>query len=149
MKEPLAILMRPKKLDEVLGQKHLIGKNKVIYNMVKNKKLFSMILYGRPGIGKTTLATAIINELDLKYRMLNAVINNKKDFDIVIEEAKMYGHMVVIMDEVHRLNKDKQDLLLPYLESGLITFIGMTTSNPYHSINPAIRSRCQIFECKE
>lgn len=149
MREPLAISMRPKTLKEVLGQEHLIGKHKVISNMVHHKQLFSMILYGRPGCGKTTLATAIINELDLRYRMLNAVINNKKDFDIVIEEAKMYGHMVVIMDEVHRLNKDKQDLLLPYLENGLITFIGMTTSNPYHSINPAIRSRCQIFECKE
>ena len=108
-----------------------------------------MILYGKPGTGKTTLATVMVNELGLKYRMLNAVINNKKDFDIVVEEAKMYKGMVVIMDEIHRLNKDKQDLLLPYLESGLITLIGMTTSNPYHKINPAIRSRCQIFELKE
>ena len=80
--------------------------------------------------------------------MLNAVINNKKDFDVVVEEAKLYGGMVLIMDEIHRLNKDKQDLLLPYLENGLITLIGMTTANPYHSINPAIRSRCQIFELK-
>ncbi len=149
MREPLALLMRPTSLKEVLGQTHLVGKDKVIFNMVHHKQLFSMILYGRPGCGKTTLATAIIHELGLRYRMLNAVINNKKDFDVVIEEAKMYGHMVVIMDEVHRLNKDKQDLLLPYLENGLITFIGMTTSNPYHSINPAIRSRCQIFECHE
>ena len=117
--------------------------------LLKNKKLFSMILYGKPGIGKTTIATAIINELGLKHRFLNAVINNKKDFDIVVEEAKMYGGIVVIMDEIHRLNKDKQDLLLPQLESGLITLIGMTTSNPYHAINPAIRSRCQIFELHE
>lgn len=147
--EPLAIKLRPKKLDDVIGQTHLIGKNKVLSNLVKNKKLFSMILYGKPGIGKTTIATAITEELGLRYRMLNAVINNKKDFDIVVEEAKMYGELVVIMDEIHRLNKDKQDLLLPYLESGLIILIGMTTSNPYHSINPAIRSRCQIFELKE
>ena len=88
----------------------------------------------------------LVNELGLKHRVLNAVINNKKDFDVVIEEAKMYNGMVLVLDEIHRMNKDKQDLLLPYLESGLITLIGMTTSNPYHSINPAIRSRCQLFE---
>lgn len=149
MNEPLAIKMRPKCLNDVVGQEHLIGDNKIIRNMVNNKKLFSMILYGKPGIGKTTIATAIVEELNLRYRMLNAVINNKKDFDVVVEEAKMFGGMVVIMDEIHRLNKDKQDLLLPYLESGLITLIGMTTSNPYHKINPAIRSRCQIFELHE
>ena len=147
--EPLAIKLRPNKIDEIIGQKHLVGENKIIRNMVNNKKLFSMILYGKPGIGKTSIATAIVNELGMQYRFLNAVINNKKDFDIVVEEAKMYKGLVVIMDEIHRLNKDKQDLLLPYLESGLITLIGMTTSNPYHKINPAIRSRCQIFELKE
>ena len=146
--EPLALKLRPKKLNDIVGQKHLIGDNKVLSNLVKNNKLFSMILYGKPGIGKTTIALTLVEELNLKYRMLNATINNKKDFDTVIEEAKMYGELVVIMDEIHRLNKDKQDLLLPYLENGLITLIGMTTSNPYHSINPAIRSRCQIFELK-
>lgn len=108
-----------------------------------------MILYGKPGIGKTTIASAIVEELELRHRFLNAVINNKKDFDVVVEEAKLYNGMVLILDEIHRMNKDKQDLLLPYLESGLITLIGMTTSNPYHKINPAIRSRCQIFELKE
>lgn len=147
--EPLAILLRPKNIDEVIGQKHLLGENKVIRNMINNNKLFSMILYGKPGIGKTSIAISIVNTLNIKYRLLNAVINNKKDFDIVVEEAKMFGGMVIIMDEIHRLNKDKQDLLLPYLESGLITLIGMTTSNPFHKINPAIRSRCQIFELKE
>lgn len=146
MKELLSIKLRPTKLNEVIGQKHLIGENKILSNLVNNKKLFSMILYGNPGIGKTTIAYAIVNELECKYRMLNAVINNKKDFDVVVEEARIFGGMVLIMDEIHRLNKDKQDLLLPYLESGLITLIGMTTANPYHSINPAIRSRCQIFE---
>jgi putative ATPase len=108
-----------------------------------------MILYGKPGIGKTSIAVSLVSELGLKYRMLNATVNNKKDFDTVIEEAKMYGELVVIMDEIHRLNKDKQDLLLPHLESGLIILIGMTTSNPFHAINPAIRSRCQLFELKE
>ena len=147
--EPLAIKLRPQKLKDVIGQKHLIGKDKIISNLVKNKKVFSMILYGKPGIGKTTIASAIVNELGLNYRMLNATINNKKDFDIVVEEAKMYGELVLIMDEIHRLNKDKQDLLLPYLEKGTIILIGLTTANPYHSINPAIRSRCQIFELKE
>lgn len=149
MEELLSIKMRPKKLDEIIGQKHLIGENKVISNLVKNKRIFSMILYGKPGIGKTSIALAIVNELGVKYRMLNAVINNKKDFDTAVNEAKMYGGMVLIMDEIHRMNKDKQDLLLPVLESGIITLIGMTTANPYHSINPAIRSRCQLFELKE
>ena len=149
MNEPLAVKMRPNSLKDVIGQEHLVGKDKILYNLVKNKRLFSMILYGKPGIGKTTIAHVLISELGLRYRMLNATIHNKKDFDVVIEEAKMYGGLTVIMDEIHRLNKDKQDLLLPYLESGIITLIGMTTSNPYHKINPAIRSRCQIFELHE
>ena len=144
--KPLALKLAPKSLKEVLGQEKLIGKGKVLSNLVKNKKIFSMILYGKPGIGKTSIATAIVNDLGAKYRFLNATINNKKDLEIVIEEAKMYGGIILIMDEIHRMNKDKQDLLLPQLESGLITLIGMTTSNAYHSINPAIRSRCQPFE---
>ena len=147
--EPLAIKMRPKNIDEIIGQKHLLGIDQPLRNLIENKYLFSMILYGKPGIGKTTLALAIVESLGMKYRMLNAVINSKKDFDVVVEEAKLYNGLIVIMDEIHRLNKDKQDLLLPYLESGLITLIGLTTSNPYHKINPAIRSRCQIFELKE
>ena len=146
--ELLANKIRPNKLSEVYGQEHLIGKDKVLTNLVKNKVIFSMILYGPPGTGKTSIANAIVNELKMPYRMLNAVINNKSDFDIVIEEAKMHGSMILIIDEIHRMNKDKQDLLLPYLENGLIKMIGLTTSNPYHSINPAIRSRCQIFEVK-
>ena len=149
MNKPLAIKLAPTKLNEVIGQSHLIGKGKILTNLVKNKKLFSMILYGKPGIGKTSIANVLVKELDLRYRFLNATINTKKDIDTVIEEAKMYDGIVLIMDEIHRLNKDKQDILLPQLESGLITLIGMTTSNPYHSINPAIRSRCQLFELNE
>lgn len=143
---PLADMVRPSKLEEVAGQKHLVGKGSVLYNLVNHKKIFSMILYGPPGTGKTTLAYVLINELNLECEFLNAVINSKKDFDMVILKAKEKGCLVLIMDEIHRLNKDKQDLLLPYLENGLITLIGLTTSNPYHAINPAIRSRCQLFE---
>ncbi|MGN1341640.1 MAG: replication-associated recombination protein A [Bacilli bacterium] len=149
MEELLSVKLRPKTLSDIIGQEHLVGEGKIIYNLVKNKKLFSMILYGHPGIGKTSIATAIANDLGMNYRNLNAVINNKKDFDVVIEEAKLYGGLIVIVDEIHRLNKDKQDILLPYLESGIITLIGMTTANPYHAINPAIRSRCQLFELKD
>lgn len=149
MNKPLALKLAPTTLSEVIGQKHLLGEGKILTNLVKNKKLFSMILYGKPGIGKTSIANAIVNDLGERYRFLNATINTKKDLDIVIEEAKMYDGMILIMDEIHRLNKDKQDILLPQLESGLITLIGMTTSNPYHAINPAIRSRCQLFELKE
>ncbi len=147
--EILADKLRPKSLDDIIGQKHLVGKNKILRNLVENNHIVSMILYGKPGIGKTSIAVAIANTLNRPFRMLNATINNKEDFNIVIEEAKMEGEMIVIMDEIHRMNKDKQDLLLPYIENGLIILIGMTTSNPYHKINPAIRSRCQIFELKE
>ena len=146
MEKPLALKLAPLSIDDVIGQKHLLGEGKVLRNLVKNKKIPSMILYGRPGIGKTSIANAIVNDLGVRYRFFNATINNKHDFDVIVEEAKMYDGLVVIMDEIHRLNKDKQDLLLPQIESGLITLIGLTTSNPYHKINPAIRSRCQLFE---
>lgn len=147
--ELLANKIRPKQLCDVIGQEHLIGNGKIIYNLIKNKKMFSCIFYGKPGIGKTTLANVIVNELGVNYRFLNATTSKIQDFNIVIEEAKMNGEMVVIIDEIHRMNKDKQDILLPYLETGLIILIGLTTSNPYHKINPAIRSRCQIFELHE
>ena len=147
--ELLANKIRPTKLDQVIGQQHLIGENKVLTNLVKNGKLFSMILYGRPGIGKTSIANALINELNIKSKFLNATTNNKADFEIAIEEAKMYGEMILVIDEIHRMNKAQQDILLPHIESGLIILIGLTTSNPYHKINPAIRSRCQIYELKE
>ena len=121
--EILADKLRPKKLDDIIGQQHLVGPNKIIRNLVNNDHLVSMILYGKPGIGKTSIACAIASEINKPFRMLNATINNKQDFDIVIEEAKMNGEMIIIMDEIHRLNKDKQDLLLPYIENGLIILI--------------------------
>ena len=145
----LADYMRPKKLEDVIGQNHLIGENKILTNLVKNKKIFSMILYGKPGIGKTSIAYALSAELGLRTKFLNATINKKEDFDLVIEEAKFYGDLILVVDEIHRMNKDKQDILLPFIENGTIVLIGLTTSNPYHKINPAIRSRVQIFELHE
>jgi len=146
--KPLAFRMRPRTIDEVIGQTHLVGKGKMIYRMVKARQLSSMILYGPPGIGKTSIASAIAGSTQYAFRTLNAVTNNKKDMEVVAAEAKMSGKVILLLDEVHRLDKAKQDFLLPYLENGMITLIGATTSNPYHAINPAIRSRCQIFELK-
>jgi putative ATPase len=146
--KPLAFRMRPRTIDEVIGQRHLVGEGKMIYRMVKARQLSSMILYGPPGIGKTSIASAIAGSTQYAFRTLNAVTNNKKDMEIVAAEAKMSGKVILLLDEVHRLDKAKQDFLLPYLENGMITLIGATTSNPYHAINPAIRSRCQIFELK-
>ena len=147
--EVLADKLRPQKLDDILGQKHLIGENKVITNLINNNKIFSMIFYGRPGCGKTTLARVIANEIDKPSIFLNAVINNKADFENAISEAKLNGDAVLIIDEIHRMNKDKQDILLPYIENGTIILIGLTTSNPYIKVNPAIRSRVSIFELHE
>ena len=148
MQQPLSYRLRPETIDEFIGLENLLSCNTFLKNCVKNNCLFSMIFYGAPGSGKTTLAIVLANEVNERYRILNATTNNKKDLDIVFEEAKMYGHLIVIIDEIHRLNKDKQDLLLSYVENGLITLIGMTTANPYHSINPAIRSRCHLIEFK-
>ncbi len=146
--KPLAFRMRPRTIDEVIGQDHLVGEGKIINRMVKARQLSSMILYGPPGIGKTSIASAIAGSTQFAFRTLNAVTNNKKDMEIVAAEAKMSGKVILLLDEVHRLDKAKQDFLLPYLENGMITLIGATTSNPFHAINPAIRSRCQIFELK-
>ena len=145
----LADIMRPQKLDDIVGQGHLIGPNKVLSNLVKNGKMFSMIFYGKPGIGKTSIAYALSSELNIRSKFLNATSSNKEDFQEAIEEAKFYGELLLIVDEIHRMNKDKQDILLSSVENGLIILIGLTTSNPYHKINPAIRSRCQIFELHE
>ncbi|WP_079708414.1 replication-associated recombination protein A [Paraliobacillus ryukyuensis] len=146
---PLAYRMRPNGINDIIGQEHLVGEGKMIRRMIEANRLASMILFGPPGTGKTSMAIALAKSLQLRYKLLNAVVDKKKDMEIAVEEAKMSGQLVVILDEVHRLDKAKQDYLLPHVESNLITLIGCTTSNPYHSINPAIRSRVHLFELEK
>ncbi|GBG93972.1 recombination factor protein RarA [Ligilactobacillus salitolerans] len=146
--KPLAYRMRPTKIDEVVGQKHLVGPGKIIARMVKARLLTSMILYGPPGTGKTSIASAIAGSTKYAFRALNAATDSKKELEAVVAEAKMSGTVVLMLDEIHRLTKPKQDFLLPHLENGRIILIGATTENPYISISPAIRSRTQIFEVK-
>lgn len=148
MKEPLAFRIRPQSLDEISGQQHLFNQDGVLRKMVENDSLFSMIFYGPPGSGKTTTAMVLAKILNRPYRLFNAVTGNKKELDGIYLEAKLSNGLVLIMDEVHRLNKDKQDTLLPHLEEGLITLIGATTANPLFAINPAIRSRTHLIEFK-
>ncbi|WP_159638570.1 replication-associated recombination protein A [Erysipelothrix anatis] len=146
MNKPLAHTVRPQTINEIAGQDHLLGEGQILRNLVTNKEIPSMIFFGPPGTGKTTTAMAIANTLGRPFRLFNAVTDNKKKLDQLFVEAEMSQGLVVIIDEVHRLNKDKQDVLLPHIESGLITMIGATTANPYFSINPAIRSRVHLFE---
>ncbi|MCP9331780.1 replication-associated recombination protein A [Lentilactobacillus hilgardii] len=146
MQQPLAYRMRPTKIEEIVGQQDLVGPGKIISRMVKAKMLSSMILYGPPGTGKTSIASAIAGSTKYAFRVLNAATDTKKDLQVVAEEAKMSGTVVLLLDEIHRLDKTKQDFLLPLLEKGAIILIGATTENPYININPAIRSRTQIFE---
>jgi len=144
--QPLAYRMRPQRLEDVVGQQDLVGPGKIIARMVAAKLLSSMILYGPPGTGKTSIASAIAGSTKYAFRKLNAATDSKKDLQIVAEEAKMSGTVILLLDEIHRLDKTKQDFLLPHLESGRIILIGATTENPYININSAIRSRTQIFE---
>lgn len=144
--QPLAYRMRPTCLEEVVGQQHLVAPGKIISRMIAAKQLSSMILYGPPGIGKTSIASAIAGTTKYAFRTLNAATDTKKELQIVIEEAKMSGTVILLLDEIHRLDKTKQDFLLPHLENGRVILIGATTENPYIAINPAIRSRTQIFE---
>ena len=146
--KPLAFRMRPKTLDEVIGQEHIVGKDGFLTNSVKSHVLFSIIFYGNPGCGKTTIAEAYASSMKVKYIKLNAVTSNKKDLEDAIKECSLFEEAFIIMDEVHRLNKDKQDILLPYIESGDIYLLGMTTQNPYMVVNKAIRSRCHLLEVK-
>lgn len=144
--KPLAYRMRPKNIDDVVGQQHLVGPGKIIRRMVEAKLLSSMILYGPPGTGKTSIASAIAGSTKYAFRKMNAATDSKKKLEQVVEEAKFSGTVILLLDEIHRLTKPKQDFLLPHLEDGHIILIGATTENPYISINPAIRSRTQIFE---
>ena len=146
MEKPLAFRMRPQSIADVIGQEALVGEGKIIWRMVQANLLSSMILYGPPGTGKTSIASAIAGSTEYAFRTLNAATDSKKDLQIVAEEAKLSGRVILLLDEIHRLDKTKQDFLLPHLENGRIILIGATTENPYLSINPAIRSRTQIFE---
>ena len=148
MNKPLAFRIRPKTLKDIIGQEDLVGENGFLTNSVKVETPISFILYGPPGTGKTTIAEAYANSLKAHTIKLNAVTSNKKDIEQAILEAKLYPTTIVIIDEIHRINKDKQDILLPYVENGTIFLIGATTANPYISINRAIRSRVHLLEVK-
>lgn len=143
--EPLASKIRPKKFSNIYGQDHLIGPNGPIFKMVKNNKLQSIVLYGEPGIGKTTMAIVIANELNRPYQLFNASNDNKATLKEIIDN---HTDSILIIDEIHRMKKDIQDYLLPHLEDGTITIIGLTTINPYHSLNPPVRSRTLIYRLK-
>ncbi|WP_226036999.1 replication-associated recombination protein A [Aquibacillus saliphilus] len=141
-KEPLAYRMRPKTIDDIVGQEEVIGRNTKLFQMIANGYVPSLLLYGEPGIGKTAIANAIAGTVKFPFSSLNATTSGKKDIEIVIEKAKMEGNTILFLDEIHRFNKAQQDYLLPHVEKGLIILIGATTENPYHDVNPAIRSRC-------
>lgn len=150
---PLASRMRPRTLDEVVGQRHLIGKDKLLYRAIKADKLGSVIFYGPPGTGKTTLAKVIANTTSADFRQINATVAGKKDMEEVVKAAKdslgMYGKKTILfVDEIHRFNKSQQDYLLPFVEDGTLILIGATTENPYFEVNGALLSRSQIFELK-
>ena len=142
---PLAYRARPKKLKDVVGQEHLLGTNGVIKRMIDNDKLFSLILYGPPGIGKTTIAEAIGEIFGLRTYKFNASTDKKAQLSEIVKVSKNYGALLII-DEIHRMNKDIQDFLLPHVEEGNIIMIGLTTNNPYHSVNPAVRSRTHVLK---
>lgn len=150
---PLASRMRPRTLDEVVGQQHIIGKDKLLYRAIQADKLSSVIFYGPPGTGKTTLAKVIANTTSAEFKQINATVAGKKDMEEVVKEAKdlkgMYGKKTILfIDEIHRFNKGQQDYLLPFVEDGTVILIGATTENPYFEVNVALISRSSIFELK-
>lgn len=134
--------MRPKNIDEIAGQKEIIGEKTALYRMIKNGHVPSMLLYGEPGIGKTSLAHAIAGTSNLPFIAMNATVSGKKDVEDVVAESRITGKVLLFLDEIHRFNKLQQDTLLPHVENGAIVLIGATTENPFHDVNPAIRSRC-------
>ena len=146
MLEPLPFRVRPKSLDEVVGQAHLVGKDSFLRKSIEKKTLFSLIFFGPPGTGKTTIAEAYARHAKTHFVSLNAVTANKKDLERAVEEAKIWKPCILILDEVHRLDKTKQDFLLPYVENGTFILLGATTANPYIALSPAIRSRCRLLE---
>ena len=146
---PLAYKVRPKKFEDIVGQDHLVGPKGVIKKMIDQGKIFSLILYGPAGCGKTTIAEVISSYYPLSSFSFNASSDNKAKLKDIADAAIMYPNTICIIDEIHRMKKDTQDFLLPFVESGKLTIIGLTTENPYRSINPAIRSRCHIYRLKE
>ena len=150
---PLASRMRPSTLEEVVGQQHIIGRDKLLYRAIKADKLSSVIFYGPPGTGKTTLAKVIANTTSAEFKQINATVAGKKDMEEVVRQAKdlqgMYGKKTILfIDEIHRFNKGQQDYLLPFVEDGTVILIGATTENPYFEVNGALLSRSSIFELK-
>ena len=150
---PLASRLRPRTLDEIVGQKHIIGKDKLLYRAIRADKLSSLIFYGPPGTGKTTIARVIANTTKADFTQLNATVAGKKDMEAVVQRAKdnrgMYGRKTILfVDEIHRFNKGQQDYLLPFVEDGTVILIGATTENPYFEVNGALISRSVIFELK-
>ena len=148
--EPLAYRMRPLTLDEIVGQQDFVGPDTALYKMIENGHVPSMLLYGEPGIGKTSIANAIAGSSKLPFFALNATRAGKKDVEDIVQEARISGKVLLFLDEIHRFNKLQQDTLLPHVENGSIVLIGATTENPYHDVNPAIRSRCgEIHQLKK
>ncbi len=150
---PLAKRLRPETLEEVVGQEHILGKDKLLYRLIKADKLGSIILYGPPGTGKTSLASVIANSTSAVFKKLNAVASGKKDIEAFVNEAKdrlgMYGKKTILfIDEIHRFNKAQQDFLLPFVEDGTVVFIGATTENPFFEVNSALISRSTVFQLK-